>query len=294
LIYDVVIAGAGPVGLYLACELRLSDLTGYSVEVEMADPDKLRLSRHYTPTGMYTYSSPGTIAMVEFDGGAFHRTQLITLDHVQGVLRRVSGAGVTVTALRLATTWTDRAYQATAYRKGRVLLAGDSAHIHSPLGGQGLNLGLGDAMNLGWKLAATIRGDAPAGLIDSYSVNAIRWERRFSTGRARKSHSCGRAGVRARSKPSSEISSTRATARPISPSACGVFLSATILAKAIRSWGAAPPTSSFPTGRGSASSSGTGQACCWTLTLPRRFKRSHTAGGIGSRMSQATRKIGWA
>jgi hypothetical protein len=49
-----------------------------------------------------------------------------------------------------------------------VLLAGDSAHIHSPLGGQGLNLGLGDAMNLGWKLAATIRGDAPAGLIDSY------------------------------------------------------------------------------------------------------------------------------
>jgi hypothetical protein len=49
-----------------------------------------------------------------------------------------------------------------------VLLAGDAAHVHSPLGGQGLNLGLGDAMNLGWKLAATIRGDAPTGLLDSY------------------------------------------------------------------------------------------------------------------------------
>jgi 2-polyprenyl-6-methoxyphenol hydroxylase-like FAD-dependent oxidoreductase len=49
-----------------------------------------------------------------------------------------------------------------------VLLAGDAAHIHSPLGGQGLNLGLGDAMNLGWKLAATIHGNAPAGLLDSY------------------------------------------------------------------------------------------------------------------------------
>ncbi len=73
-----------------------------------------------------------------------------------------------MTALRLATTWTDRACQATAYRKGRVLLAGDAAHIHSPLGGQGLNPGLGDAMNLGWKLAATIRGDAPVGLLDSY------------------------------------------------------------------------------------------------------------------------------
>lgn len=84
-------------------------------------------------------------------------------------MRRVSGTDVTLTALRLATTWTDRAYQATAYRRGRVLLAGDAAHIHSPLGGQGLNLGLGDAMNLGWKLASTIRGDAPAGLLDTYS-----------------------------------------------------------------------------------------------------------------------------
>ena len=144
------------------------EFTGYSVEVEMADPDKLKLGRCYTPTGMYTYARPGTIAMVEFDGGAFHRLQPITLDHVQEVLRRISGADVTLTALKLAATWTDRAYQATTYRKGRVLLAGDAAHIHSPLGGQGLNLGLGDAMNLGWKLAATIRGDAPAGLIDSY------------------------------------------------------------------------------------------------------------------------------
>jgi hypothetical protein len=107
--------------------------------------------------------------MVEFDGGAFHRSQPITLEHVQAVLRRVSETDVTLTALKLATTWTDRAYQATEYRKGRVLLAGDAAHIHSPLGGQGLNLGLGDAMNLGWKLAATVRGDAPDGLLDSYS-----------------------------------------------------------------------------------------------------------------------------
>jgi 2-polyprenyl-6-methoxyphenol hydroxylase-like FAD-dependent oxidoreductase len=144
------------------------EFTGYSVEVDMADPDKLRLGRHYTSAGMYTYSRPGTIAMVDFDGGAFHRNQPITLEHVQAVLRRISGADVTVTALQLATTWTDRAYQATAYRKGRVLLAGDAAHIHSPLGGQGLNLGLGDAMNLGWKLASTIRGNAPVGLLESY------------------------------------------------------------------------------------------------------------------------------
>lgn len=144
------------------------EFTGYSVEVELADPDKLTPGRHYTPTGMYTCQKPGTIAMVDFDGGDFHRTKPVTPAHVQSVLRHISGTDVSVTALKLATTWTDRAYHATTYRNGRVLLAGDAAHIHSPLGGQGLNLGLGDAMNLGWKLAATIRGDAPDGLLDTY------------------------------------------------------------------------------------------------------------------------------
>lgn len=146
------------------------EFTGYSAAIELAEPHMLSPGRHYTPTGMFTYQPPGTIAMVDFDGGAFHRTQPITLEHVQRVLRHVSGADVTVTAFKLATTWTDRAFQATTYRNGRVLLAGDAAHIHSPLGGQGLNLGLGDAMNLGWKLAATIRGDAPDGLLDSYGA----------------------------------------------------------------------------------------------------------------------------
>jgi 2-polyprenyl-6-methoxyphenol hydroxylase-like FAD-dependent oxidoreductase len=146
------------------------EFTGYSVEVGLVERDALRPGRHHTPAGMYTYAPPGTIAMIDFDGGACHRARPLTPDHVQAVLRRVSGEDVTVTALHLATTWTDRACQAAAYRRGRVLLAGDAAHIHSPLGGQGLNLGLGDVINLGWKLAATIRGDAPAGLLDSYEA----------------------------------------------------------------------------------------------------------------------------
>jgi 2-polyprenyl-6-methoxyphenol hydroxylase-like FAD-dependent oxidoreductase len=153
------------------------DFTGYSVQAEIADPSILPIGRHYTPTGMYTQWQPGVIAIVDFDGGAFHsslaredRSQSITREHVQAVLRRVSCTDVTLKALNLAATWTDRAHQATTYRKGRVLLAGDAAHIHLPLGGQGLNLGLGDAMNLGWKLAATIRGDASDGLLDSYTA----------------------------------------------------------------------------------------------------------------------------
>jgi 2-polyprenyl-6-methoxyphenol hydroxylase-like FAD-dependent oxidoreductase len=146
------------------------EFTGYSVEAELADPDALVPGRTYTATGMYTYARPGVIAMVDFDGGAAHRTQPLTPNHVQAVLRRISGVDVTLTALKLATTWTDRAFQATEYRRARVLLAGDAAHIHSPLGGQGLNLGLGDAMNLGWKLAATVRGEAPVALLDSYAA----------------------------------------------------------------------------------------------------------------------------
>jgi 2-polyprenyl-6-methoxyphenol hydroxylase-like FAD-dependent oxidoreductase len=121
----------------------------------------------------------------DFDGGEFHGSDKpITLERVQEVLRRISNTDVTLSALHIATTWTDRARQATTYRDGRVLLAGDAAHIHAPLGGQGLNLGLGDAMNLGWKLAATIQQKAPEGLLDSYQterhplgVQVLDWSR---------------------------------------------------------------------------------------------------------------------
>ncbi len=144
--------------------------TGYSAQVDIADPEKLALGRNLTPTGMYFQSQPGYLVMVEFDGGAAHQTEPPTLDHVQEMLRRVSNTDVTIRSLHAVATWTDRARQATAYRNGRILLAGDAAHIHSPLGGQGLNLGLGDAMNLGWKLAATIQVKAPEGLLDSYQT----------------------------------------------------------------------------------------------------------------------------
>nr|WP_314546139.1 FAD-dependent monooxygenase [uncultured Massilia sp.] len=143
--------------------------TGYTVRVDIADPEQLRPGRNLTPAGMYFQSQPGYLAMQDFDGGAFHdRGEAPTRAHVQALLRRISGTGVTIDALHVATTWTDRARQADAYRSGRVLLAGDAAHIHAPLGGQGLNLGIGDAVNLGWKLASTVKGKAPPGLLDSY------------------------------------------------------------------------------------------------------------------------------
>jgi hypothetical protein len=110
----------------------------------------------------------GYIGMLDFDGAAFDRSRPPTREHLQSVLRRVSGTDVTLSEVHLASSFTDRAMQASTYRRGRVLLAGDAAHIHSPLGAQGLNTGLGDAMNLGWKLAATVHAVAPDGLLDTY------------------------------------------------------------------------------------------------------------------------------
>ncbi|MFE5162740.1 FAD-dependent monooxygenase [Streptomyces sp. NPDC056697] len=145
-------------------------LTGYTLHATITDPEKLRPGFNLTPTGMYIQMpTEGHIGMMDFDGGAFDRSQPPTRDHLQTVLRRVSGTDVTLSAIHLASSFTDRAMQTTTYRAGRVLLAGDAAHIHSPLGGQGLNTGLGDAMNLGWKLAATVRGHAPDGLLDTYT-----------------------------------------------------------------------------------------------------------------------------
>jgi 2-polyprenyl-6-methoxyphenol hydroxylase-like FAD-dependent oxidoreductase len=143
--------------------------TGYTMLVDLSDPEKLKLGRNVTQAGMYMQSQPGYVIIQDFDGGAFHDSgNAITLEHAQDVIRRISGTDATVTALHTATTWTDRARQATEYRDGRVLLAGDAAHIHAPLGGQGLNLGLGDAMNLGWKLSATIKNQVPEELLDTY------------------------------------------------------------------------------------------------------------------------------
>lgn len=91
-----------------------------------------------------------------------------TLDEVKRQLRAYAGTDFGVHSPRWLSRFGDATRQAERYRVGRVLLAGDAAHIHPPVGGQGLNLGIQDAFNLGWKLAAEIAGRAPEGLLDSY------------------------------------------------------------------------------------------------------------------------------
>jgi 2-polyprenyl-6-methoxyphenol hydroxylase-like FAD-dependent oxidoreductase len=93
-----------------------------------------------------------------------------TLDDVRAALVRVDGTDHGARDPRFIARFTDMTRQAVTYRAGRVLLAGDAAHVHAPFGGQGLNLGVQDSVNLGWKLAQVIRGTSSATLLDTYEA----------------------------------------------------------------------------------------------------------------------------
>ncbi|MFE0450032.1 rifampin monooxygenase [Streptomyces sp. NPDC058914] len=106
--------------------------------------------------------------VVPADGVSEDRTTAPTLEEFRQQLRSVAGTDFGAHSPRWLSRFGNATRQAERYRVGRVLLAGDAAHIHPPTGGQGLNLGVQDAFNLGWKLAAAVNGWAPDGLLDSY------------------------------------------------------------------------------------------------------------------------------
>jgi 2-polyprenyl-6-methoxyphenol hydroxylase-like FAD-dependent oxidoreductase len=93
-----------------------------------------------------------------------------TLDDLRRALVAVYGTDFGVHDVTYLSRFSDAARQAASYRRGRVLLAGDAAHVHAPTGGQGLNLGVQDAVNLGWKLAQVVQGTSPEALLDTYQA----------------------------------------------------------------------------------------------------------------------------
>ncbi len=93
-----------------------------------------------------------------------------TLEELRAALVAVYGTDFGVRDVTFLSRFTDMARQAASYRAGRVLVAGDAAHVHAPAGGQGLNLGVQDAVNLGWKLAQVVRGTSPESLLDTYQA----------------------------------------------------------------------------------------------------------------------------
>ncbi|TDU84321.1 2-polyprenyl-6-methoxyphenol hydroxylase-like FAD-dependent oxidoreductase [Kribbella voronezhensis] len=112
----------------------------------------------------------GTYSVVVPAAGVSDRAEPPTLEDFRQQLRAIAGTDFGVHSPRWLSRFGDATRLAERYRVGRVLLAGDAAHIHPPTGGQGLNLGVQDAFNLGWKLAAQVRGWAPETLLDTYQA----------------------------------------------------------------------------------------------------------------------------
>ncbi|MER2138029.1 MAG: FAD-dependent monooxygenase, partial [Arthrobacter sp.] len=106
--------------------------------------------------------------VVPADGVAGDRRVPPGLQELKQQLRMYAGTDFGAHSARWISRFGDATRLAQAYRAGRVFLAGDAAHVHPPFGGQGLNLGLQDALNLGWKLAAAVNGWAPEALLDTY------------------------------------------------------------------------------------------------------------------------------
>ena len=145
-------------------------LVGYQAVAEVEDAERLGREWRRTDGGVVAYAlGPSRVVTIEFDAAVAHNGP-VTVAEVEASLRRTSGVDVRLVEPRSLTRFTDNCRLAGTYRRGRVLLAGDAAHVHPPFGGQGLNLGMQDAVNLGWKLAAMVTGRAPADLLDTYEA----------------------------------------------------------------------------------------------------------------------------
>src|SRR5687768_10420209 len=147
-------------------------------QVEMTEEPELGIRR--TPSGMHAlgkveyeikdgavvYQKGGTVGVMLTESQL--GTSEPTLRDISDGLIAVYGTDYGIHSPTWISRFTDMTRQAAAYRKGRVLLAGDAAHVHSPVGGQGLNTGVQDAVNLGWKLAQVVKQTAPESLLDTY------------------------------------------------------------------------------------------------------------------------------
>lgn len=152
-----------------------STINGITGDVTTPETFEQRLPPKLYDTGLFAVTplAPGRfrVTVIEFGTELTSKDVPVTVEEFRDKIRRVAGLHPEILDIGEA-HWLSRFGNPTRlaerYRAGRVLLAGDSAHIHLPVSGQGLNTGIQDAWNLGWKLAAAVKGWAPDGLLDTY------------------------------------------------------------------------------------------------------------------------------
>jgi 3-(3-hydroxy-phenyl)propionate hydroxylase len=139
-------------------------------EVEMSEQPEFGIRHGETGISAIGPTEEGGPIRLVLTEGELTTTGEPTLDDLRAELVAAYGTDFGVHSPTWISRFTDATRQAASYREGRVLLAGDSAHIHFPAGGQGLQLGIQDAVNLGWKLAQVVKGISPEGLLDTYQA----------------------------------------------------------------------------------------------------------------------------
>jgi 2-polyprenyl-6-methoxyphenol hydroxylase-like FAD-dependent oxidoreductase len=140
-------------------------------EVEMSGEPELGIHRGPLGVGgIGPMEEGGSTLRVVAPEGRLETGDEPSLDELRDALFAIYGSDFGVHNPTWISRFTDATRQAAAYRSGRVLLAGDAAHIHSPMGGQGIPLGMADAVNLGWKLAQVVKGISPEDLLDTYEA----------------------------------------------------------------------------------------------------------------------------
>ncbi|MGV9693206.1 FAD-dependent monooxygenase [Streptomyces sp. NPDC003444] len=157
------LAGFDFPGVEPTVELLLADVRGCAI--------RPRFTGDRTEAGIVLAAPLGEdtsrVVVCEY-GAPRQRAVPVTFEEVAAAWLRLTGEDIGGGTALWTSSFTDAARQVTAYRRGRVLLAGDAAHVHLPAGGQGMNVSLQDSVNLGWKLAAEVGGWAPPGLLDTY------------------------------------------------------------------------------------------------------------------------------
>ncbi|RQH10416.1 FAD-dependent monooxygenase [Bradyrhizobium sp. RP6] len=142
-------------------------LSNLMAEVEMREAPEFGLRHDALGFHGLSKTESGRVLVVLTETNLAH-TGEPSLNDLSAALKAVYGTDFGVNNPAWISRFTDAARQAASYRRGRVLLAGDAAHIHHSVGGQGLNLGVQDAVNLGWKLAQVVKRISPESLLDSY------------------------------------------------------------------------------------------------------------------------------